>query len=101
MHEKQRRAVVGASANIEIGHVVSVNTHRLQVGQSSARYAKTISPYFCGACSNIGWVAPGIISVRDPFTLVASARSTFGSVPLVLAPPMNSVGVFIASASVL
>ena len=42
---------------------------------------------------------PGIISVREPFTFAASARSTIGSVPLVLEPPMNRVGVLIASAS--
>lgn len=44
---------------------------------------------------------PGIISVRDPLTFAASACSTCGSVPLVLAPPMNKVGVLMASASAL
>ena len=67
----------------------------------AARKSSTISQNFCGACSNIGCVAPGIISVREPVTCAASACSTFGSTPLVLAPPMNNVGVLIASASAL
>ena len=67
----------------------------------AARYSSTMLQNACGACSNIGCVVPGIIAVREPFTFAASAFSTFGSVPLVLAPPMNSVGVLIASASAL
>ena len=67
----------------------------------AARYSSTMSQNACGACSNIGCVVPGIISVREPCTFAASACSTFGSVPLVLAPPMNNVGVLIASASAL
>ena len=67
----------------------------------AARYSSTMLQNACGACSNIGCVAPGIIAVREPCTFAASAFSTFGSVPLVLAPPMNNVGVLIASASAL
>ena len=44
---------------------------------------------------------PGSSRCATPCTLAASACSTCGSVPLVLAPPMNSVGVLIASASAL
>ncbi len=42
---------------------------RLHLLKPSARNASTISQYFCGACSNIGCVVPGIISVREPATL--------------------------------
>ena len=63
--------------------------------------SSTISQNFCGACSNIQWRVPGIIAVLRSVTCAASARSTCGSAPLVSAPPMNSVGVLIASASAL
>src|SRR5437899_989832 len=45
-----------------------------RAAHSPARYSSTISQYLCGACSNIGWVVPGIISVRDPEGDVAAAR---------------------------
>ena len=44
---------------------------------------------------------PGSSRCASPSHSAASAFSTFGSVPLVLAPPMNNVGVLIASASAL
>src|SRR5260370_10713569 len=66
-----------------------------------AKNSSTISQNFCGACSNIGCVVLGIITVFEFGTCAASVCSTCGSAPLVLAPPMNSVGVLIASASAL
>src|SRR2546430_17583471 len=95
MHADQRRAV----PDFEEGHVVAVDTKRLHGDQASARNCSTISQYLCGACSNIGCVVLGIISVREFGTFAARVCSTFVSAPLVLPPPMNSVGALIDSAS--
>jgi len=80
-----------ASARLEIGHVIAVESDRLHV--QSARKSRTISENFCGACSNIGCVAFGIIATFEFGTCAASACSTFATRPLVLAPPMNNVGI--------
>ena len=98
-----RRGFSGQSAACGLGWRVASRSEVIaqSAGAYAARNSSTISQYACGACSNIGCVVPGIIAVREPFTFAASAFSTFGSVPLVLAPPMNSVGVLIASASAL
>src|ERR1700751_522598 len=86
VHADQRVAL----SDLEIGHVISVDAQCLH-GQL-ARKSRTISENACGACSNIGCVARGIIAVRLSGTCAASLCSTFGSRPLVLSPPMNSVG---------
>src|ERR1700694_2189856 len=74
---------------------------RRSPGYRPAKKSNTIRQNLCGACSNIGCVVPGIITVFELGTCAASICSTCGSAPLVLAPPMNSVGVLIASASAL
>ena len=100
-----RRGISGQSAGRGLGWRVASRSEVIgsdRLGRAyAARNSSTISQYSCGACSNIGCVVPGIIAVREPCTFAASAFSTFGSVPLVLAPPMNNVGVLIASASAL
>src|SRR6266702_836387 len=93
VHADQRRA----SSHFEIGHVVTVDAKCLH--DQPARKSRTTSEYFCGACSNIGCVAFGMIAVFECETCAASACSTFGSSPLVRAPRMNSVGILIDSAS--
>src|SRR5262249_18768183 len=86
-----------AFAQFEIGHVVSVHAKGLHC--HLARKSRTISQYLCGACSNIACVAPAIVSIRESGTCAASACSTFGKRPLLLAPPMNRAGALIFSAS--
>src|ERR1700760_1751242 len=93
VHADQRPAL----ADLEIGHVISVDAKGLHA--QLPRKSRTISEYFCGACSNIGCVAPAIISVRAPAMFAASVCRTLGSMPLVRAPPMNSVGVLMTSTS--
>src|ERR1700751_3633957 len=93
VHADQRIAL----SHFEIGHVVTVDADRLHA--QPARNSNTISEYRCGACSNIGCVAFGIIAVFEFGTCAASVCSTFGNSPLVFSPPMNSVGILIDSAS--
>lgn len=57
-----------------------------------ARKSFTSAQNRMGCCSNMKCVAPGISSARAPGMYAASALNTFGSVPLVSAPPTNSVG---------
>src|SRR5438067_1649260 len=95
MHADQWRAF----SDFEIGHVVAVDTKRLHGDQASAKNSSTISQDLCCGCSNLWCVGWGMISVREFGTCAASVCSTFVSAPLVLPPPMNSVGVLTDSAS--
>lgn len=52
-----------AFSDFEKGHVISIHLDRLH--DQPARKSSTISEYFRGACSNIGCVAPRIISVFE------------------------------------
>lgn len=59
VHTDQRMA----SSYFEIGHVVTVDAECLH--DQLARKSRTTSEYFCGACSNIGCVAFGMIAVLE------------------------------------
>src|SRR4051812_7232115 len=59
VHADQRRAL----ADFKIGHVVTVDAKALH--DQLARKSRTTSEYFCGACSNIGCVAFGMIAVLE------------------------------------
>ena len=84
-------------ADLEIGDVVTIDVKGLV---SACQEFQHDLQYFCGACSNIGWWRPG--SSRSAILHMLGQRVQYlRQHALVLAPPMNSVGFSIASASAL